>query len=463
MITNEPTGQIAAPRFLPVLRVVSRWAAACCLALCLLAPRTARAVPEVPGAPQTQPIALVGGTVHPVSGPNIEGGTVVFVDGRIAAIGADVAIPDGALRVDVSGKHVYPGLIDADTGLGLIEIPSIRATRDGAEVGEINPNVRAQVAVNPDSELLPVARANGVLAVLSVPTGGLLTGTSALIRLDGWTWEEMTVRAPVGMHITWPRFVQPTYRRSFFTAPPAEDAQEALAKIQQAFDDARAYGQQKRAQAVGPRAASPAYDARWEAMLPVLEGAVPAIVRADEWQQIESAVAFAAREKIKLIILGGYDAPRCADLLKQTETPVIVGGVHRLPQRPGDAYDAPFTVPSRLHQAGVKFCVSSSAEAQAVRNLPYHAATAAAYGLPVDAALRAITTDAATILGVGDRLGALEPGKEATLMVATGDPLETTTQIELAYIQGRVVDLNNRHKRLWEKYKEKYRRLGIEN
>lgn len=444
----------------------SRWLRCAMLALAVgVAPRCAQAVPETPGAPQTQPIVLFGGTVHPVSGPAIERGVVVFDNGKITAVGTDAAVPENAARIDVTGQHVYPGLIDADTGLGLIEIPSVRATRDGAEVGEINPNARAQVAINPDSELIPVARANGVLSVLSVPTGGLLTGTSALIHLDGWTWEEMTVRAPVGLHITWPRFVQPTYRRSFFTPPPAENAEELLARIERAFEDARAYAKQRQAHANlgGAESAGPAYDARWEAMLPVLEGALPVIVRADEWQQIESAVAFAARQKIKLILLGGYDAPRCAELLKQHNVPVIVAGVHRLPQRPGDPYDAPFTVPHRLHQAGIKFCISSSGEAQAVRNLPYHAATAAGYGLAADEALRAVTASAADILGVGERLGTLEVGKDATLLVASGDPLETATQIQRVYIQGRVVDLSNRHTRLWEKYKEKYRRLGIGN
>lgn len=454
-------------RFRPPVRSTPQrlvWCAWLCSAA-LAAPRPAWAVPEIPGAPQARPIVLSGGTVHPVSGPAVERGTVVFSEGKITAVGGDVAAPENAIRLDVTGKHVYPGLIDADTGLGLIEIPSIRATRDGAEVGEINPNVRAHVAVNPDSELIPVARANGVLTALSVPTGGLLTGASALINLDGWTWEEMTLRAPVGMHITWPRFVQPTYRRSFFVPPPAEDAKESIEKIERAFDDARAYRQQKQASAgaAGQAPMGPAYDARWEAMLPVIEGALPVIVRADEWQQIESAVAFAVRQKVKLIVLGGYDAPRCAELLKRHDIPVIVSGVHRLPQRPGDAYDAPFTIPARLQQAGVKFCISSSGEAQAVRNLPYHAATAAAYGLSADDALRAVTASAAEILGVGERVGALEIGKDATLMVTSGDPLETATQIEMAFVQGRSVDLSNRHKRLWEKYKEKYRRLGIAN
>lgn len=441
-----------------------RGAAAIGLLVAGAAPQVARAVPEVPGQPQTRPIVLTGGTVHPVSGPTIERGHVVFDGGKITAVGTEVAVPAGAEQIDVTGKHVYPGLIDADTGLGLIEIPSVRATRDAAETGEINPNARAQVAINPDSELIPVARANGVLSVLSVPVGGLLTGTSALVNLDGWTWEEMTVQAPVGLHINWPRFVQPTYRRSFFIPPPQEDAKEALEKIEQAFDDARAYLQARQAADGRPAdGAGPPYDARWEAMRPVLDGRVPMIARADEWQQIESAVAFAVKQKLKLVILGGYDAPRCAASLKAHGVPVIVAGVHRLPQRPGDAFDAAFTVSAQLHQAGIKFCISSSGEAQAVRNLPYHAATAAAYGLPTEEALRAVTLSAAEVLGAGERLGSLEAGKDATLLVTTGDPLETATQIEAAYVQGRAVDLNNRHKRLWEKYKEKYRRLGIEN
>ena len=196
-------------------------------------------------------------------------------------------------------------------------------------------------------------------------------------------------------------------------------------------------------------------------MQDVLARKLPLIVRADHVLQIQAAVAFAAHERVKLIVLGGYDAPLCAELLKQFDVPVIVAGVYRLPLRPGDAYDAAYTLPERLRQAGVKYCISCTDRhgGASVRNLAYHAATASAYGLPADEALKAITLYPAQILAVNKRVGSLEVGKDATLIVTDGDPLETPTQVEAAFIQGRKVDLNDRHKRLWHKYEEKYRRL----
>ena len=430
--------------------------ASLCVPLLIALSARALASPEVPGAAQTKPIALVGATIHPVSGPDLEKGTVLFVDGKIAAVGVDVKLPDDAEKIEVAGKHVYPGLIDAFTDLGLIEIPSVRATIDRAETGTVNPNVRAQVAVNPDSELIPVVRSNGVLAVLTAPTGGLIAGQSAVIALDGWTFEDMTIRAPVGMHVTWPRLRPLRGFRTQDDTPAAAKRDEALKALDEIFSQARAY-QTSKAAATPERPVE--LDVRGEAMLGVLDGTLPLVVRADELEQIQGAVAFAERQHVKLIILGGYDAAACADLLKQHEVPVIIGGVQRLPERASDAYDEPFTLPARLHAAGIRFCISGAEQASNVRNLPYHAGMAAAYGLPREEALKAVTLYAAQILGVGNRLGALEPGQYATLIVTDGDPLETPTEVQSAYIAGRKVDLMDRHKRLWRKYQEKYRRL----
>jgi imidazolonepropionase-like amidohydrolase len=226
----------------------------------------------------------------------------------------------------------------------------------------------------------------------------------------------------------------------------------ALAALQDTFRSARAYQQ--------ARQAGGETDVRWEAMLPVLEGHMPLIVSADEIQQIQSAVAFADREKVRVILHGGYDAPHCAELLRKHDIPVIVGGVYRLPRRRWDAYDAAYTLPERLRQAEIRYCISGTEDrgASNVRNLPYHAATAAAYGLPRDEALKAITLYPAQILGVADRVGSLEVGKDATLIVTSGDPLETATQVRAAYVQGRAVVLNDRHKALYRKYRAKYER-----
>lgn len=415
--------------------------------------------PEIPGAKQARPIALVGGTIHPVSGPPIEQGTLVFDDGRITAIGRKVPVPQGARRIDVRGRHVYPGLINAYSSLGLVEIGAVRATRDTRETGKVNPNARAEVAFNPDSELIPVTRSGGVLVSLTAPSGGLISGTSALMQLDGWTWKEMTLKAPVGMHVQWPAMSPATDWKEKEDEPKEEQPKErdkALRLLEQTFADARSYQQARAAEEAG--AGRHPLDTRWEAMLPVLEGKLPLVVTADELQQIQAAVAFAERENVKLILYGGYDAPHCAALLKKHRVPVVVSAVHRLPRRRGDAYDAAYTLPERLRAAGIPFAIASHNTSNA-RNLPYEAATAVAYGLAPEEALKAITLSPARIFGVDDRVGSLEIGKDATLILTDGDPLQTPTQVEAAYIQGRPVDLDNRHKRLWRKYQEKYRRL----
>ncbi|MBX3411920.1 MAG: amidohydrolase family protein [Pirellulales bacterium] len=425
--------------------------------------RVLRASDEIPGAPQQKPIAIVGGTIHPVSGPDIAPGTLLLVEGKIAAIGADVPLPDDCEKIDATGKHVYPGMLHAHTQLGIVEIPAVRATVDQAETGSVNPNVKAQVAVNPDSELFPVARGTGILTALVVPGPGVIAGQTAVMNLDGWTYEEMTVRSPAALAINWPRmhpanawYIEETSQQQL------EARDRSLSLLRDTFADARSYKRAKEAHAASQGPAID-HDLRWEAMIPVLAGEVPLLVMADEVAQIQAAVAFAQRERVKLIIAGGYDAPLCAELLTRQDVPVIIAGVHRLPQRESDDYDSPFTLAERLRQAGVKFCIAGHDRHSKAQNMPYEAGTAAAYGLPKADALRAVTLSPAEILGVADRLGSLDSGKDATLFIADGDPLETPTQVEMAFIQGRRVDLSSKHTRLWEKYKEKYRRLGIEN
>jgi len=441
---------------------------------------------EVPGAPQQRPVLLLGGDVYTVSGDVIAGGQVLFEQGKVVAVGKDVKAPSDVTRVDVAGKRVYPGLFAAGNDLGLAEVRSVRGSVDAEEIGDFNPNARAEVAINPDSELIPVARANGVLLNLTAPEGSVIPGTSAVIQLDGWTWEDLTVKAPVAVHLAWPRMAPATRSRRPREEPEeqAKRRDEQLKALDQAFADARAYMvARKAAKATGggdaesgagadaSNSASPGgnaprraadFDARWEAMIPLLEGRVPLVVEADEVRQIEAAVAFAAREKVKLVVFGGYDAPLCAELLKKHDVPVIVNGVHRLPMRPDAPYDEPFTVPNRLREAGVKYCITLAHRfgGSDVRNLPYHAAAAAAYGLPTDEALKAITLYPAKILGVADRVGSIEPGRDATLIVTDGDVLEPATHVEQAFVQGRSVDLSSKHTRLWQKYREKYRRQG---
>jgi imidazolonepropionase-like amidohydrolase len=417
------------------------------------------ASPEIPGEATKQPIAIVGATVHPISGEPLEHATLVVRQGKIVSVGIKVNVPNNAITIDASGKHIYPGMFDAHTDMGLVEVNAVRASVDVRETGSINPNVKSWVSVNPDSEIIPVTRSNGVLLALSAPAGGLISGQSAVLQLDGWTWEDLAVRTGIGMHVVWPR-MSPSidWDTDESAKEQIESRDKALERLRQTFVDARAYEQARRADE-----GQHPIDLRWEAMLPVLAGKLPLIVDADDIQQIQASVAFAEQQKVKLIIYGGYDAPLCAELLKKRDVAVIIGGVYRLPMRRSEAYDTPFTVPARLHEAGVRFCISGSGRfgASNVRNLPYHAAMAVAFGLPHDEAMKAITSSPAQILGVAERVGTLERGRDATFIITDGDPLETTTQVEAAYIQGREVDLNNRHKRLWKKYEEKYRRLGL--
>ncbi len=419
--------------------------------------QAAFAFPEVPGATQQTPVALVGGTIHPVSGPAIASGTLVFAAGKIVAVGAsdDVAVPKDAIKLDAKGKHIYPGLFDGLSNIGLVEINAVRATRDYQESGRINPNVKANVSVNPDSELIPVTRSNGVLLALTAPNGGLISGRSSVLQLDGWTFEDLTLKADVGLHIEWPRML-PAMDWDEKKSPDQQrkDRDESLDRLRKVFDNARAY-QKARSAKNGQQV-----DLRLEAMLPVLDRELPIIVMANEVQQIQAAIAFASKQNVKLIIAGGYDAVLCAPLLKKHSVPVIVTGTYRLPRRRADDYDAPYTLPDRLRAAGIPFCIAGTGRfgASNVRNLPYHAATAVAFGLPPEEALKAITLYPAQVFGVADRVGSLEAGKDATLFIADGDPLETATQIERAYVGGREIDLSDRHKRLWKKYEEKYRR-----
>src|SRR3954469_7805978 len=425
------------------------------LGVLALIPPSAPAADQLPGEPQHGPILLAGGDVYTVSGEVIHGGQVLFDEGRIVAVGKNVQAPSDLKRIDVTGKGVYPGLFASGNDLGLVEVRSVRGTTDAAETGELNPNIRAEVAINPDSELIPVARANGVLLNLTLPEGSILPGSSAVLQLDGWTWQDLTLKAPAAIHVTWPSMGRQRARRSRQSDDQQTPrADEQLKALDQAFADARAYLAAKKS---GKKVD---HDARWEAMVPLLEGELPLVVTADELRQIRAAVAFAQREKVKLVILGGYDAPLCADLLKEYDVPVIVNGIHRLPLRPDAPYDEPFTVPNRLREAGVRYCITLSARCGGsdVRNLPYHAATAAAHGLPADEALKAITLYPAQILGCANRVGSIESGKDATLIVTDGDILETPTHVELAFVQGRQVDLTSKHTQLYEKYREKYRR-----
>jgi len=427
----------------------------------LAATLTAQASPNTPPPPQREPLVLRNATLHPVSGPVINNGSLLIEGGRIRAIGgAELAAPAGARTVDLGGRHVYPGMVAADTSLGLAEIRSVSATYDTSETGALNPNARAVVAFNADSELLPVTRSGGVLAALSVPEAGrtgLIAGTSALLQLEGWNWQDMALVPEVGLHVVVPRL---RLNGALFPGQPEarlaeirRSTEARLKLLDDAFDNARAYAL--------ARAADPAtpIDTRWEAMravLPATPGAAPArpvFMHADDLAQIRFALDFAARHGLKLILIGGADAWRVADTLRERDVPVIISGLLRLPLRRDDPPDALSTLPAKLAAAGVRFCIADPGrDSTNARNLPFEAAHARAFGLSDDDALKAVTLYPAQILGVADKLGSLEVGKLANLFVADGDPLESSTRIERVFMQGREVELSDRQTALRDKY-----------
>lgn len=412
----------------------------------------------VPAKKQEKPIALIGGTIHTVTNGTIENGTIVFDNGKITQVGKNVVIPAGAEKIDVTGKHVYPGLINAASTAGLQEIESIRATVDTRETGSINPNVRTEIAVNPESEIIPTIRANGITLSHLIPSGGLIAGRTSVIMMDGWTNEEMTLYAPAGMYVNWPSM---SVSRSPYVRLSEEEQTKNILKnlsdLRSAFDDARAYLQAKKSDP-----SNHPTDVRWEAMAGVFAKEIPLIVKADDIRQIRSAVLFAKEHDIRLIIHGGRDAWTVTSLLKENNVPVIVGPIFDLPAKRWDGYDSPFTPPKKLYDAGIPFAISGEGlETMGERSLGFQAATAAAYGLPREEALRSVTISAARILGIEQSAGSLELGKDATIIVTTGDPLEILTNVEMEYIQGKKTDLRSRHTQLWKKYEEKYRQLGI--
>jgi imidazolonepropionase-like amidohydrolase len=403
------------------------------------------------GASEADTFLLRGGTVHPVAGPEIAGASILVRDGRIAEIGGKIAVPKGLRVVEVKGLHVYPGMIDAATQLGLTEIGAVTETNDINELGLFKPHLRAITAVNPGSEHIPVTRANGITAVLVQPGGGVVTGQAALIHLDGWTGEEMALRAPAAIRIDFPQIAQPQRFGSSAPLPLVERRrayERQVRELDEFFENARRY---QKAKAAGSAAVP---DAKLEAMLPLLDGKVPALIRAESEKTIREAMRFADRQKIRMVLHHGRDAWKVAAELKERDIPVILGPVLALPPQEDDPYDRAFTVAADLYKAGVKFAFGTfgpTAETNP-RSLPYQAAAAVAFGLPYEEGLKAVTIRPAEILGAGADTGSIERGKLADLIVTDGDPLEIRTQVRHVFVAGREADLDNKHFRLYQKY-----------
>jgi imidazolonepropionase-like amidohydrolase len=407
--------------------------------------------------PQAEAIALQGATIHTVTNGVIENGTIIFQNGIITAVGADVQIPDGTRVIDATGKHIYPGLIDAYSTVGLSEIGAVDMSNDVNEVGDFNPNINADVGVNAESRHIGTSRSQGVLTTLTTPGGGLISGMSSAMALEGWTWEEMSMQSATALNINWPN-PNPRGRgfggRGGFGNPgagPPATYEERVQQLKDYFAEARAY---RDAVAAGEQVRT---DARYIAMTPALNQEIPVVVSANSAAQINDAITWAKEEDLRLVIRGGSDAIHVADRLVAEEVPVILTSTMDAPSRAYEGYDEAYRRAAKLYEAGVKFAISGGAGSLYTDRLPYEAGVAVAFGLPEEEAVKAVTINAAELMGLDDRIGSLEPGKQATLLITTGTPIDMTSDIEQAYIQGRELDMNDIQKHFFEKYMEKVR------
>ena len=412
---------------------------------------SATAQPFLPGTPQAGPMAIVGATAHVGDGTVIEDAVVVFTAGKISYVGPRSGAPalTGVSQIDGTGKDVYPGFIAMDTRLGLVEIDAVRATDDISEVGYFNPNARALIAFNTDSEILPTVRNIGVLIAQVTPGGRGLTGQSSAMAMDGWNWQDAVVGMDEGMHLHWPR----AYRQTGWWAEPGglkknEDYTKDVKKLEMYFAEAAGYAQ----------ASGVVDNPRFRSLKPVFSGERTLYIHANYARELEDAIRFAEAYKIKPVLVDARDAWMVKDLIAQKGLSVVCGPVHALPERSDDLISQPFETPAELHAAGIPIAFSLSG-AWEQRRVPHHAGHAVGFGLPYEEAVKALTLTPATMLGIADRVGSLAVGKDATVFLSEGDALDMrTNKVERAFIEGREVDLRSRQSELAAKYREKYRR-----
>lgn len=426
--------------------------AATCLAIA--ATLCAAAQRPTPAPPQTRSILITGGTVHVGDGRVIDEGAVGFRNGRIDYVGYHYGVTASYdTTINVAGQHVYPGFIGVNTTLGLAEIEAVRASVDRTDIGELEPELRSLVAYAADSRVTPTVRANGVLIAQVVPRGMTISGTSSIVQLDAWDWEEATVKSDDGIHLNWPA----AYDRRGWWAEP-DDTDQAK-KDERAERIAELRGFFRRAKAYAQVAVPEAVDLRMEAMRGLFDGGKTLFVHANAAREITEAVQFAKAEGVKrTVIVGGHDAWQVADMLRDNKVDVVLRRLHSLPMRPEDDVDLPYRLPALLRERGIRFCLDYAGEMEAMglRNLPFLAGTATAYGLSSEDALRAITLDAAAILGIDGRLGSLTVGKDATLVVSRGDALDMRgNDILHAFIEGRAIVLDDAQKQLYRQYRDR--------
>lgn len=387
------------------------------------------------------------------NGTVVENAAVGFDNGKITYAGPQNGSTSlaGYEVVDVTGQHIYPGLIHSNSTLGLTEINSVRATIDSREVGDFNPNVRSVVAYNTDSDIIPTIRANGVLMTQVTPVGGTISGSSSVVQLDAWNWEDAVVKADEGIHLNWPNMLIETGGGS----PDArltrmkEARKKTLDELSLLMRDAAVYNSSKHDKE----------NLKLAALTGLFDGSKKLYIHANYGKEIIESVNFAKQYGVKnMVIVGGGDALAVADFLKENNIPVIYSGVHALPSRDEEDIDAPYKAPYLLYKAGITFALDYDLSIHGIRNLPFIAGTTVAYGLDKEQALASVSLNAAKILGIDKQLGSVEVGKDATIVVSSGDLLDMrTNNVTLAFIQGRDVDLNNKQKYLYEKFDNKYK------
>ena len=408
-----------------------------------------------PAPTQKETIALTNATIHVGNGQVIENGTVIFSNGKITEVGSGIATGNAKV-VDCRGKQIYPGLILPSSNLGLMEVPTVRATDDATEIGEMNPSIRALVAYNTDSKVINTLRPNGILLANIVPQGGIISGSSSVVQLDAWNWEDAAYRSDVGIHFRMPSLLSRRSGRGGFgnfgaqqqNVDPVKRGLEQVEAVKVFFREAKAYLAESRHENT---------NMKFEAVRGLFEKKQKLFVHCNIVKEMLLAVDFTKEFGFDVVLVGAVDSWQIADILKQNNIAVILAQLHNLPTMIDDDIDQPFKTPAILQKAGVLFALNDDDENSRSRNLPFNAGTASAYGLPKEAALSAITLNTATILGIADRTGSIEKGKDANIVVSEGDILDMRSNIiTQAFIQGRLIDLNNKQKQLAEKYETKY-------
>ncbi|HEY8551186.1 MAG TPA: amidohydrolase family protein [Vicinamibacterales bacterium] len=407
---------------------------------------------------------IEGARIVTLAGPAIENGAVLIRNGKIEAVGPSVQAPADAERIDGKGLHVYPGIFDAVSQLGLTEIGAVNATVDVAEAVPFTPQLVAAQAVHPASEHIPVARAGGITHAVAAPglasnprSPVVIGGQASAIHLSGWTVEEMLIEPSVGIVVNWPRTATSAFDLSTFsqrTRPFREVKEEYDRRVRELgewIDGARRY-----ARAIAGAPDTTERNLAFEALVPVVEGKRPFLVQAADKRQIRDAIEFSVARQLRLVLLGADEAREELDPIVKHRIPVILGPTQAMPRNEDDPYDAPYSLAGDLHKAGVTVSIATFNSADS-RTLPFEAGHAVAYGLPWEEALRAITLNPARTLGLDDRLGTIEPGKVANLIVTTGDPLEIRTAIRHVFINGVPVSLSNRHLESYERWKSRPR------